>query len=62
MLRWPTWGCDVSKFPWSYSENETCFLLEGRVIVTPDGEDECMQQPLAHSASVPAPLAARVWS
>jgi len=35
--RWPTWGCGVSKFPWSYSENETCYVLEGRVIVTPDG-------------------------
>jgi hypothetical protein len=35
---WPTWGCEASKFPWSYSENETCYVLEGRVIVTPDGE------------------------
>lgn len=34
---WPTWGCEVSKFPWSYSENETCYVLQGRVIVTPDG-------------------------
>lgn len=35
---WPTWGCEASKFPWSYSENETCYVLEGRVTVTPDGE------------------------
>jgi len=35
---WPTWGCEASTFPWSYSENETCYVLEGRVIVTPDGE------------------------
>eukprot|EP00878_Enallax_costatus_P030338 GHUV01033027.1.p2 GENE.GHUV01033027.1~~GHUV01033027.1.p2 ORF type:complete len:110 (+),score=14.01 GHUV01033027.1:64-393(+) len=34
---WPTWGCEVSKFPWSYSENETCYVLKGRVFVTPDG-------------------------
>ena len=34
---WSIWTCDVSKFPWSYSDNETCFLLEGEVVVTPDG-------------------------
>lgn len=27
----------VSKFPWSYSENEDCYILEGKVTVTPDG-------------------------
>jgi hypothetical protein len=26
---WPTWGCGVSTFPWSYDEQETCLLLEG---------------------------------
>ena len=34
---WPTWGCGVSTFPWSYEEQETCLLLEGDVSVTPDG-------------------------
>jgi len=33
---WPTWGCGVSTFPWSYDEQETCLLLEGDVTVTPD--------------------------
>ena|ERR1719231_421177 len=33
---WPTWGCQPSTFPWTYSESETCFLLEGDVTVTPD--------------------------
>lgn len=37
---WPTWGCGVSKFPWSYSERETCLVLEGEVTVTPDGGGE----------------------
>lgn len=32
---WGTWGCDVSKFPWTYSENESCYLLSGKVTVTP---------------------------
>ena len=26
---WPTWGCGVSTFPWTYDEQETCLLLEG---------------------------------
>ena len=35
--RWPTWGCGVSKFPWTYDSEETCYVLEGDVIVTPKG-------------------------
>ena len=34
---WPTWGCEVSAFPWTYNEQETCLLLEGDVTVTPNG-------------------------
>lgn len=34
---WPTWGAGVSKFPWTYDERETCYVLEGEVVVTPDG-------------------------
>ena len=33
--RWPTWGCGVSKFPWTYDDSETCLLLQGKVTVTP---------------------------
>jgi len=32
---WGTWGCGVSKFPWTYGENESCYLLAGQVTVTP---------------------------
>jgi uncharacterized cupin superfamily protein len=32
---WPTWGCGVSKFPWSYGDTETCLLISGKVTVTP---------------------------
>lgn len=35
---WPTWGCEASVFPWSYSENEKAYILEGEVVVTPDGK------------------------
>jgi uncharacterized cupin superfamily protein len=34
---WPTWQAGVSRFPWTYDEPETCFFLEGEVVVTPDG-------------------------
>lgn len=34
---WPIWTKEVSTFPWSYGESETCYLLEGDVTVTPDG-------------------------
>jgi hypothetical protein len=35
---WPIWSCEVSEFPWTYSDKETCFILEGKVIVTTDHE------------------------
>lgn len=34
---WPVWEKEVSRFPWSYDERETCYLLEGDVTVTPKG-------------------------
>lgn len=37
------WGCGPSKFPWTYSDKETCYLLEGKVKVTPAGSDESVE-------------------
>lgn len=34
---WPTWSKEVSVFPWSYSDQEVAYILEGEVTVTPDG-------------------------
>jgi uncharacterized cupin superfamily protein len=34
---WSIWSKEISTFPWYYDEPETCYLLEGEVIVTPDG-------------------------
>ncbi|HUI06769.1 MAG TPA: cupin domain-containing protein [Verrucomicrobiae bacterium] len=34
---WPIWEKEVSEFPWHYDETETCYVLEGDVIVTPQG-------------------------
>ena len=37
IFSWPIWEKEVSIFPWTYDANETCYFLEGDVIVTPDG-------------------------
>jgi uncharacterized cupin superfamily protein len=34
---WPIWEKEASTFPWSYDSAETCYFLEGDVVVTPDG-------------------------
>ena len=34
---WPIWRKDVSAFPWTYDKQETCYVLRGRFVVTPDG-------------------------
>ena len=34
---WPVWTKEVSTFPWSYDSKETCYVLEGEVVVTPNG-------------------------
>ncbi|MCM0591792.1 MAG: cupin domain-containing protein [Gloeotrichia echinulata IR180] len=35
--KWAIWQKEVSKFPWTYDTQETCYFLTGDVIVTPDG-------------------------
>jgi uncharacterized cupin superfamily protein len=37
VLSWPIWEKEISNFPWRYDEPEICYLLEGKVRVTPDG-------------------------
>ncbi|MBW2277105.1 MAG: cupin domain-containing protein [Deltaproteobacteria bacterium] len=34
---WPIWTKEESEFPWTYDSSETCYFLEGDVVVTPDG-------------------------
>ncbi|MEJ2143004.1 MAG: cupin domain-containing protein [Gammaproteobacteria bacterium] len=36
---WPVWSKEVSTFPWSYDRQETCYIIEGEVTVTPEGGD-----------------------
>jgi hypothetical protein len=34
---WGIWTKETSEFPWSYDSTETCYFLEGEVVVTPEG-------------------------
>lgn len=43
MVAFNRWGCPPSKFPWTYSNKETCYLLQGKVKVTPDGSNESVE-------------------
>jgi len=37
--QWPVWEKEASEFPWQYSQQETCLILEGDATVTStDGE------------------------
>ncbi|XP_064951631.1 uncharacterized protein LOC135605451 [Musa acuminata AAA Group] len=38
--QWPKWGCSPSKFPWKYVAKETCYLLQGKVKVFPEGHGD----------------------
>ena len=37
VLKQEIWKKEVSRFPWTYDSQETCYFLEGDVLVTPDG-------------------------
>lgn len=34
---WGIWSKEASVFPWTYDCTETCYFLEGDVVVTPHG-------------------------
>ncbi|NJN71700.1 MAG: cupin domain-containing protein [Limnothrix sp. RL_2_0] len=34
---WGIWTKEVSTFPWEFDIKETCYFLEGDVLVTPEG-------------------------
>jgi hypothetical protein len=36
---WPIWEKEASTFAWTYDASETCYLLAGEVVVTPEGGD-----------------------
>ena len=34
---WPIWRKEVSTFPWTYDQQETCYIVRGSFKVIPDG-------------------------
>jgi len=36
IFQWPIWECEISEFPWTYAEKESCYILEGDVEVQTD--------------------------
>jgi len=36
---WAIWEKEASEYHWVYDEKEVCYLLQGKVQVTPDGGD-----------------------
>jgi len=34
---WPVWTRGPGDFPWHYTQEETCYILRGRFLVTPEG-------------------------
>ena len=31
---WGTWSKEISEFPWTYDEKETCYILDGEATVS----------------------------
>lgn len=36
---WPIWTKGISEFDWCYEQKETCYIVEGKAIVTADNEE-----------------------
>ncbi len=36
---WDIWTCEVSRFPWTYAQEETCYFLDGDVVVSVEGRE-----------------------
>lgn len=37
VFSWPIWEKEPSRFDWYYASEESCYLLEGKVRVEPEG-------------------------
>ena len=39
VFEWDLWTKEISEFPWTYTDKETCYFLEGEVTITSDEGD-----------------------
>ncbi len=40
VTHWPVWSKEVSRFPWVYDASESCYFIEGEVLVTTEQGQE----------------------
>jgi uncharacterized protein len=40
IFSWPIWTKEISRFDWSYTDPEECYLLEGQVEVVADNGEK----------------------
>lgn len=40
---WGKWGCEASKFPWTYDDDEVCLILQGEFTVKDDKSGEVLE-------------------
>lgn len=33
---WPVWTKGISEFDWEYDQQETCYVVEGSAVITPE--------------------------
>ncbi|HTX92849.1 MAG TPA: cupin domain-containing protein [Anaerolineales bacterium] len=58
VFSWPIWEKEKSDFPYCYETAETCFIIEGHFIVTPDGGEPVDVRP-GDLVTFPAGLSCR---
>jgi len=39
VFTWPVWECKPSVFDWHYDQEESCYILEGEIIVKTEHEE-----------------------
>jgi len=44
VFEWPIWEKEVSRFPWTYSQTEEFYLIEGEVIIETEAGDFTIKQ------------------
>jgi uncharacterized protein len=60
VFSWPTWSKEVSTFPWSYNTQETAYILQGEVTVTPTSGEDAVSFAVGDLVTFPAGLTC-VW-
>jgi uncharacterized cupin superfamily protein len=58
VFKWSIWTKEESEFPWTYDEAETCYFLEGDVVVIPE-QGEAVKMGKGDLVTFPAGMSCR---